>query len=401
MVDRTYYYLDKINRLKDVLSELNLPPSIMINDVTLREADQIVSFSMKEKIEIAHALDDLGVSQIQVGIPGVSETDKKTVQSLINDKLKSKIEVVSFIYLPDWKRDVDACLETGAYSINMFFPVSDDKLKAKGVSRQKAIDISINAIEYAKAQGVPHVTYCPFPAVRMEASVLKEIIDVSGQAGADMILLTDTYGTASPTAMRHFVREIKRVSKVPMGIHCHNDLGLALANTLAAVEGGAELVDASVNGLGDRTGNCCLDEVIIGLTAFYDFDLGVKTDQLYALAKRVEKISRIPMPFGKPLVGENCFVHRHDDDVKSSIEDPSSTVPIEPRLVGNKKQFILSGEYTGPITVKAKAKELGFDLSDEAAKEVLTSVRKNLQGKKTPLTDEEFLFLIKKSKAGK
>src|SRR4030042_2788115 len=122
MVDRTYYYLDKINRLKEVISELNLPRSVAINDVTLREADQIVSFSMKEKIKIAHALDSLGISQIQVGIPGVSETDKKTVQILIKDKLKAKLEVVSFIYLPDWKKDVDVCIETGAYSINMFFP---------------------------------------------------------------------------------------------------------------------------------------------------------------------------------------------------------------------------------------------------------------------------------------
>ena len=399
MIDRTYYYLDKINRLKEVLSELNLPRSVAINDVTLREADQIVSFSMKEKIEIAHALDSLGISQIQVGIPGVSETDKKTVQMLIKDKLKAKLEVVSFIYLPDWKRDVDACIETGAHSINMFFPVSDDKLRAKGVTRQKAIDISIKAIEHAKTQGVHHVTYCPFPAVRMDGTVLKEIIDASARAGADMILLTDTYGTASPAAMRYFVKGLTKSSTVPMGIHCHNDLGLALANTLAAVEGGAELVDASVSGLGDRTGNCCLDEVIIALAAFYDFDLGVRTEKLYPLAKLVERISGIPMPFGKPLVGENCFVHRHDDDVKSSIEMPSSTVPIEPKLVGNKRQFILGGEYTGPITVKTKAKELGIDLSDEKTKEILVLVRKNLQGRKAPLTDEEFLSIIKGSNA--
>jgi len=117
------------------------------------------------------------------------------------------------------------------------------------------------------------------------------------------------------------------------------------------------------------------------------------------LAKLVERISGIPMPFGKPLVGENCFVHRHDDDVKSSIEMPSSTVPIEPKLVGNKRQFILGGEYTGPITVKTKAKELGIDLSDEKTKEILVLVRKNLQGRKAPLTDEEFLSIIKGSNA--
>jgi len=396
MVDRRYYYLDKINRLKEVISEFDLSNSVTINDVTLREADQVVSFSMEEKIKIAHALDELGVPKIQIGIPGVSETDKKTIQKLKKDNMKAKLEAVSFIYRPQWKQDLDACIESGADSVDMFYPISDDKLKAKGVSREAAIDTSIKAIEYAKAQGVSHVTYCPFPAVRTDMNVLKEIIALSVKAGADMILITDTYGTASPAAMRYFVKELKRFSNVPLGIHCHNDLGLALANTLAAVEGGAEMVEASINGLGDRTGNCCLDEVIIALTAFYDYDLGLKTEKLYSLAKLVEKLSHVALPFGKGLVGENAFVHRHDDDVKSSLEMPSSTVPIEPALVGNKRRVILGGEYTGPVVVKAKATELGVDLSDEELDQVLHAVRESLQGRKTPLTDQEFLSIIKK-----
>ena len=396
MVDRRLYYLDKINRLKEVASEFSLPDSVIINDVTLREGDQIVSFSMEEKIEIAHALDELGLPQIQIGIPGVSDVDKKTVQKLKKDNLRAKLEVVSFTYRPEWKRDLDACIETGADSIDMFYPLSEDKLKAKGVSREKAIDTCVTAIEYAKAQGVPHITFCPYPAVRMDINALKEIIALSVKAGADMILVTDTYGTSSPAAMRYFIKELKKFSTVPLGMHCHNDLGLALANTLAGVEGGAEMVEASVNGLGDRTGNCCLDEVIIALTAFYDYDLGLKTEKLYSLSRLVEKFSGIALPFGKGLVGDNAFVHRHDDDVKSSLEMPSSTVPIEPGLVGNKRRVILGGEYTGPIVVKTKAKELGIDLSDEKLNKVLNSVRERLQGRKTPLTDEEFLSIIQK-----
>ena len=396
MVDRKYYYLDKINRLKDVTSEFSLPESVTINDVTLREADQVISFSLDEKIKIACALDELGIPQIQIGIPGVSEADKKSVQKLKKDNLKAKLEVVSFAYRPEWKKDLDACLESGADSVDIFYPLSDEKLKAKGVSREKAVDTSLNAIEYAKAQGAAHITFCPFPAVRMDMDVLKEIIALSVKAGANMILVTDTYGTSSPAAMRYFIKELKKFSSVPLGIHCHNDLGLALANTLAAVEGGAEMVEASVNGLGDRTGNCCLDEVIIGLTAFYDYDLGLKTEKLYSLSRLVEKLSHIALPFGKGLVGDNAFVHRHDDDVKSSLEMPSSTVPIEPGLVGNRRRIVLGGEYTGPFVVKTKAKELGIDLSDEKLDRALSLVREGLQGRKTPLTDEEFLSIIRK-----
>ena len=395
MLDRKRYYLDKINRVQEVLSEFNLSESIIINDVTLREADQIVSFSMDEKIRIAHALDELGLPKIQIGIPGVSDTDKKVVKKLKKDNLKAKLEVVSFTYRPNWKEDLDVCIETGADSLDLFYPVSPDKLNAKGIRREDAIDTCVKAIEYAKSQNVEHVTFCPFPANRMDMGDIKEFILLGEKAGADMILITDTYGTSSPSAMRYFLKELKSSSKIPLGIHCHNDLGLALANTLAAVEGGADMVEASINGLGDRTGNCCLDEVIVGLAAFYDYDLELNTEKLYDLCKLMEQISGIKLPFGKSLVGDNAFVHRHDDDIMSSLKMPSSTVPIEPGLVGNKRRILLGGEYTGPIGVKATANELNVDLNDKPVDVALTAFREKLQGRKTPLTDDEFLSIIK------
>jgi len=394
MPDRTWYYLNNINRLEQVLADFDLPSAVVINDVTLREANQVISLSMEEKVEIAHALDNLGVHQIQVGIPGVSAVDKRTVERLKKDGLQTQLEVVSFAYLPDWKKDLNTCIETGADSIDLFYPVSSDKLRAKGITKAHMVETCVAAIEHAKAHSDAHITFCPFPAVRTDLEEFKEIMRLAVQAGADMILVTDTYGTSSPAAMRYFVKELRKSSSVPLGIHCHNDLGLALANTLAAVEGGAQMVDASINGLGDRTGNCCLDEVIIGLTAFYDYDLGIQTQKLYELSKLMERISGVRLPFGKGIVGENAFVHRHDDDVKSSLEMPSSTVPIEPSLVGNKRRFVLGGEYTGPITVKAYADALGVTLNDEQVGAALRAVRAKLQGRKTPLSDEEFLSIV-------
>ena len=122
-----------------------------------------------------------------------------------------------------------------------------------------------------------------------------------------------------------------------------------------------------LTGLGDRTGNCCLDEAIIALKAFYDFDLGIKSERLFSLSKLLEDISKIRLSFGKPLVGENAFVHRHDDDVKGSLRIPSSTVPIEPKIVGNKRRILVGGAYSGPFTIRAKGRELGLDLSEEKA----------------------------------
>ena len=145
------------------------------------------------------------------------------------------------------------------------------------------------------------------------------------------------------------------------------------------------MVEASINGLGDRTGNCCLDEVIIGLTAFYDYDLGIKTELLYSISRLMQKISHINLAFGKGLVGDNAFVHRHDDDIKGSLAMPSSTVPIEPGLVGNKRRFILGGEYTGPFTIKAKAKEIGVELTDDQITQALKGCTGKAPGtKNTP-----------------
>ena len=398
MGDKKFYYLDKITHLSGVTSEFDLPKSVIVNDVTLREADQIVSFSIDEKIRIAHALDELGVQKIQVGIPGVSLADKKTIQTLKKHNLKSKLEAVSFIYRKEWENDLDACIDSGADSVDLFYPVSDDKLKSKDVTLDKAIETSIKAIQYAKSQGISNVTYCPFPAVRMDLDVLQKLITISAEAGADMILVADTYGTAYPSAMRYFIKNLKKSAKIPLGIHCHNDLGLALANTLAAVEGGVEMVEASVNGLGDRTGNCSLDEVIIGLIAFYNLNLSINTHKLYSVSKLVEELSHIPLPFGKGLVGDNAFVHRHDDDVKSSLQMPSSTVPIEPSIVGNKRRILLSGEYTGSFVVRAKAQELGMDLDEKSVEDALPLVREALQGRKTVLSDEEFLSIIERIK---
>ncbi|MCK4400947.1 2-isopropylmalate synthase [bacterium] len=398
MMERKYYYLDNLVRLKEVFSQFNLPSWIFITDCTLREGDQIVSFSVEEKIRIAHKLDELGVPVIQVGIPGVSSTDKEIIKKLKKENLKAKLEAVSFTYRPNWKEDVDACLESGADSIDLFYPVSEDKLKVMNVSEEEMIDVCTRAIAYVKSQGVSDIVFCPFPAVRTEMSILKKLIGLAEEAGATRILIADTYGTTLPAAMRYFIRKIKEFTKIPLGIHCHNDLGLALANTLAAVEAGVEAVDATINGLGDRTGNCCLDEVIIALQAFYDFDPGIKTEKLYTLSKLLEEITEIKLPFGKPLVGDNAFVHRHDDDVKGSVMVPSSTVPIEPGIVGNKRRILVGGEYTGPYTIKAKAKQFGVELSEEKIEKILKKVRGMLLGKKESLSDEEYLCIIKEVK---
>ena len=221
-----------------------------------------------------------------------------------------------------------------------------------------------------------------------------KVIKDAYQEGAEEILITDTYGTCNPAALRWFFKKICAESEVKLGIHCHNDIGLALANSLAAVEAGAGVVDVTVNGLGDRAGNCSIDECIIAIQGFYNIDLGIRTEKLYELSVLIEDITGIKRAFGKPLVGENAFTHKHDDDVMSALTLPGSTMPIEPSLVGNQMQILLGGEYCGPFTVAAKAEQMGFRLNGQQTERVLKKVRNKLAGKKEPMMDEEFKAII-------
>lgn len=394
-MDRTHYYLDKFALNNEILSDFNLPKSIKINECTLREVDQVVSFSPDEKMEIAYKLAELGINQIQAGVPGVSKSDFQFIKRLKRENFHIPLQTVAFVYSRDWKEQIDACLECEADSIHLFYTVSDEKLKIKGISREEMFEESVGIIRYAREQGAPYIAYCPFPAVRTDLDVLIKIINDADHEGAEEILITDTYGTCNPASMKWLFKKLYEKSEIKLGIHCHNDMGLALANSLAAVEAGAEVVDVTVNGLGDRAGNCSIDECIIAIQGFYNIDLGVKTEKLYELSILVEDFTGIKRAFGKPLIGENAFTHKHDDDVKCALTLPGSTMPIEPSLVGNQMQILLGGEYCGPYTIAAKAEQMGFKLAEKQTVQVLKIVRDRLAGKKEPMADEEFKSIIK------
>lgn len=386
-------FLDKIDHASEVMAKHRLPTSVTINDVTLREATQVASFGIEEKVEIAHALDDLGLKHIQIGIPGVNQKDAEVIRRLKASNIKAGLEAVCFLYKENWKSELDSCIDCAPDSITLFQTVSDDKLAVMDRNYDFIRDKCMEAIAYAKSQGVKNLGFCPFPANRTEFSRFCEILQWSEEAGADMVLVTDTYGTSSPTAINTFIRKLKQVSALRLGIHCHNDMGLALANTIAAVEAGVDWVETSVNGLGDRAGNCCLDELIVALEGFYGIDTKLKTHQLFSLSRLVENLVGIPLPFGKPLVGDNAFVHRHDDDVQGALTIPSSTVPIEASFVGNKRRIEIGGGYFGPITVKAKASELGIDIPDILLNEVLALLRSELSDSGY-LSDQEFMSVV-------
>jgi len=384
------------NRAPQVLAGLKLPTKVAINDATLREGEQAaeVSFSLGEKTALAHRLDEIGVAEIEVGWPNRSSLDREALRILKKEGLRAQTQALAAIYGQEWRREVDASVECGADIVSLLHATSDIRLEhAEKMTREQVLARSVEAVQYAAGRG-PLISYSPTDATRTDLDFLKELVMETVAAGAERIAISDTVGAASPGAMRFLISQVTQWVDVPVQVHCHNDFGLALANTLAAVEGGATIVDATVNGLGERNGNAALDEVAVGLKFLYGIDTGLKLDELFALSRYVQEITGVPLPFNKPLVGDNAFVHKLDIHVKRVMSYAPLFEPLPPETVGNRR-IIPLGRDTGSFVVGLKLKERGLDADEKQIEEIVSEVRELALEKKASLTEDEFLIIVK------
>ena len=265
-------------------------------DVTLREGEQgsEASFTLEEKVALALRLDQIGVRQIEVGWPGKSALDRDALRQLRQKGMKAKTQALVQIYQPDWKWQVDATLDCAPDIIALLHPTSELRLQwTDKLSHKEVIDRCREAVAYARGRGAI-VALTPTDVTRTELDFLKQLVTAAVDAGAQRINLPDTVGVVMPGAFGFLVRQVSETVPVPIHVHCHNDFGLALANILAAVEAGASIVDAAVNGLGERSGNPALDEVAAALELFYGLDTGIELEQLYSLSREVEILQACP-----------------------------------------------------------------------------------------------------------
>ena len=290
------------------------------------------------------------------------------------------------------KNDIDAILDADLEYVHTFIGTSplhrDYKLK---MSKESIIQMASEAVEYAKDHGLT-VEFSAEDATRTERDFLKEVFGEVVNAGADFIDIPDTVGFLTPGLTRYLVTDIRNhFKKVPISVHFHNDFGLATANTLTALECGADQFHATVNGIGERTGNCSLEEAIMGLKVAYDIDLGVDTTRLYSLSKLVGRLTGIKMPVNKPIVGDNAFAHESGIHVHGILNNSSTYEPISPEMVGHSRRIVL-GKHTGANAVKSKLKEYHIDLTDEQFSKVFNDI-KTLGDSGKCLTDDELVSI--------
>ena len=355
-------------------SENILPSSVMILDTTLREGEQApgVSFTLRQRLQIAWMLDYFGVNFIEIS-PIVSENHEESCKAMLKAGLSAEI-VAHLRALP---KDIDVALRCNASWIAMYHSVSDIHLKHKlRISREDAIKRAVDAVEYAKSHGLK-MRFTLEDATRADPKFLEEICIAVTNAGADRISLPDTLGIMSPRGMHNLVKMIHGNVDIPIDMHCHNDMGLSLANSLAGLEAGSTMVHTSIDGLGERTGLVPLAEVAMALKMIYKMDLNVRMEMLKELSELITNYTSTKTPASKPLVGENAYKHKAGTHIAAIIRNPAAYEFVSPKIVGNQRSVII-GELAGRTESAFLMNLLGLTPNSEDALK-LTKGLKNLR----------------------
>lgn len=362
---------------------------VEILDTTLREGEQTpgVTFSVEEKLTIANLIDDFGVDIIEAGHPVVSEDVFRSVKLISNQGHNADI----LAHCRAKKEDINDAISCDVDWVGIFFCVSKKRLKQHfKLDLEKAIDLITNTIEYAKDHGLK-VRYTPEDTTRTEYEILIKVSKAAVEAGADRISIADTVGAMTPINMYNFVKKMKADLNVKLNAHCHNDLGLATANSLAAYEAGVTLIDVTINGIGERVGITPLSEICLALNCFYQVQNNWKLGKLTQISQMVSEYSGISIPPNMPIVGENAFLHKAGLHVSAVVNNPSHYELFPAELIGRKRNFILD-KMAGVHTVRQKLEEMNLEANNDDVQKIINYAKLK---KKGTVTENEILDIFK------
>lgn len=386
-----------LSHFNDRYTRLTVDGEVILNDCTLREGEQsaIVNFLPEQKVEIARRLLEAGLRQLQVGYPGLSDSDRQTFRTLRDAGIGGDLEAVVLSYLDSWAEQIQAAAECGASMINIVHvPSPPRREKIFKVSKAQIVERCEAAVQVAKAQGL-FVTYCPADTTRTELEFSLELIRTAEHAGADRISVADTLGAATPGAVRFLIEQARMATRLPLAFHGHNDFGLAMANALAALEAGATVVDTTLNGWGDRTGNPPTEEFAAALQFLYGAAPELDVAALAALAKDAAARLDLRTPQTKPITGEAAFAHKLETHVKAVLSHPPAFEPFDPALVSGRRHVAI-GQYSGPEAVRSRLRSLDIELDDEALGDVTRRVQHLARTTNRILSDDDLRALLER-----
>src|ERR1700676_4832180 len=371
----------------------DLPARVSIHDATLRDGEQTpgVVMSVKEKIAIAEKLDEVGVDRIEAGMPAVSEQDFQAIKEITKLGLKARI----YTFARAMNADIDKALECGAHGVIIEVPIGYPKLKYQFKwTWEDVLRKSVEVINYAKKRGL-HCVYFPYDTTRAREEDLRNLLTrIMLDAPPDSIGVVDTMGCILPEAMKYMVRLVRSLTNLPVEVHTHNDFGMAVATKLAGVEAGAVCVHSCANGLGERTGNAALEELIVALHVLYGYETQYDLSKLPELGELVRRISKFDIALNKPILGDRNFTRESGIGVDLVVKEPLAMFGTHPALTGRTGEVVL-GKKSGKASITYNLEQMGItDAGDEAVSDMLRLVKEKGIAKRGLLDQAEFSEIV-------
>ncbi|OWY14845.1 MULTISPECIES: 2-isopropylmalate synthase [Thioclava] len=379
---------------------------VLIFDTTLRDGEQSPGATMThdEKLEIADLLDEMGVDIIEAGFPIASEGDFEAVSDIAKRAKFSTICGLARAKLPDIDRCWEAVQHAKSPRIHTFIGTSPLHRAIPNLTMDEMADVIHETVSHARNL-CDNVQWSPMDATRTEHDYLCRVVEIAIKAGATTINIPDTVGYTAPVESADLIRmlleRVPGADEIIFATHCHNDLGMATANALAAVDAGARQIECTINGLGERAGNTALEEVVMAMKVRQDimpYQTHIDTTKIMNISRRVAQVSGFPVQFNKAIVGKNAFLHEsgiHQDGVLKNVETFEIMKPAD---IGLNEANIAMGKHSGRAALRAKLKDLGYELGDNQLKDVFVRF-KALADRKKEIYDEDLIALMTDSAA--
>ena len=380
------------------MAKLKKDRKINILDTTLRNGEQAagVVFSKHEKIRIAKMLDEIGIPEIEIGTPALGDVEKDIIKGILKSGLKARL----YVYCNADPAEIEAAAELGVENAVINISTSDIHIKEKYRQNRTWVVNTLRDAMRAARQNKLRFIISAEDATRTDLEFLLKLINLAKKKGAERFRICDTVSIFDPFRMFMNINTINTAIDFPLEVYNHNDFGMATANGMAAIRGGAASIVVSVGGLGDGTGNAAMEEIVMAMRYLENLEMGIETSKFREIAEYVAKASARAIPIWKAIVGTNVFAHESGIHADGVIKNPKNYEAFNPAEVGLTRQLVV-GKHSGSHTILHKFKEYDIELTDKEANDILAMTRAMSVDLKRPLFDKELMYIYKEYQSKK